>query len=364
MFIRASIAVAACLSFGLVFAQESATPAESAKAEIQKTEATIKAELSKSISTPLSPEPAAANKNRFVTRPGTGGATVVRSAPAVTLPAGPLGKTPIDPSVAISDAKRAAGQPLDPYQKEINLPGLKKDDPSTKPTVLHTRNGVNEIVRLSSRLPNRIATPFAKPVVVGDLPDDDSQRVVGSDVYLTPQGEQPLGVFIVDKENTSQAISLTIIPTGEIPGQNLIIKLEDLRTVKPLAPSSSAEEHENFRPRPSDYVGNVREIMSQAVRGKIRGFAVVPIEGGVAKLGSIEVTPEYAFTGSTVDVYRYSIRNAGGELVDLAETAFYRKGVKAVSFFPHLALRPGESGYVFLLADKPKAGQAANGEQE
>ena len=360
MFIRTSIVLAACLSCGLVLAESSVAPADSAKAEVKKTEEAIKAELSKPITAPLSPEPAGGNSNRFVTRPGTGGAKVVRSAPEVKLPEGPLGKTPIDPLAAISEAKRAAGQPLDAYQKEINLPGLKKDDPSTKPTVLHTRNGVNEIVRLSSRLPNRIATPFTKPVVVGDLPDDDSQRVVGSDVYLTPQGEQPLGVFIVDKENTSQAISLTIIPTGEIPGQNLIIKLEDLRTVKPLAQGGSSEEHEIFRPRPSDYIGNVREVMSQAVRGKIRGFAVVPIEGGMAKLGSLEVTPEYAFTGSTVDVYRYAIRNAGGDLVDLAETAFYRKGVKAVSFFPHLSLRPGEGGYVFLLADKPKS----NGDQE
>lgn len=361
MYPRASIALAVLLAYGLASAQVQEATAESSKVEIQKTDDAIKAELSKPITTPLTAVPEAGGKNRFVTRQGTGGSKIVGTAPAVTLPQGPLGKAPIDPSTAIKDARRVAGQQQDPYQREINLPGLKKDDPSTKPTVLHTRNGVNEIVRLSSRLPNRIATPFAKPVVVGDLPDDDSQRVVGSDVYLTPQGEQPLGVFIVDKENTSQAVSLTIIPAGEIPGQNLIIKLEDLRTVKPLAPNTE-EEHAIVRPRSSDYVGNVREIMSQAVRGKIRGFAVVPIEGGMAKMGSIEVTPEYAFTGSTVDVYRYSIMNAGSEVVDLAETAFYRKGVKAVSFFPKLSLAPRESGYVFLLADKPKAAQT--GEQE
>jgi conjugal transfer pilus assembly protein TraK len=167
-----------------------------------------------------------------------------------------------------------------------------------------------------------------------------------------------MGVFIVDGANTSQVISLTIIPTPEIPGQNLIVKLEDLRTVKPLAGGGSAEEQEINQPRSTDYVGNVRQIMAQAVRGKIRGFAAVPIEGGTAKMGAIEVTPEYAFTGSTVDVYRYSIKNASEEVVDLAETAFYRKGVKAVSFFPSISLQPGEAGYVFLLADKPKSAQA------
>ncbi len=361
MFTRAPIALAALLAFGFASAQEPKASAEGAKAELQKTEAAIKAELSKPISTPLSAEPsaekAAGTSNRFVTRPGTGGVKPVRAAAPVSLPEGPLGRAPADISRTIGDAQRAGGQPLDAYQKDINLPGLKKDDPSTRPTVLHTRNGVNEIVRLSSRLPNRIATPFKDPRVVGDVPDDDSQQIVGSDVYLRPQGEQPMGVFIVDGANTSQAISLTIIPTPDIPGQNLIIKLEDLRTVSPLAGMASAEEQEITQPRSTDYVNNVRQIMSQAVRGKIRGFAAVPLEGGVAKMGPIEVTPEYAFTGSTVDVYRYAIKNASEGAVDLAETAFYRKGVKAVSFFPKLSLQPGEGGYVFLLADKPKAGQ-------
>ena len=62
-----------------------------------------------------------------------------------------------------------------------------------------------------------------------------------------------------------------------------------------------------------------------------------------------------------VDVYRYSLMNKGQETVDLTETAFYRKGVKAVSFFPHLALKPGEGGYVFLLADKPKSASTGPG---
>jgi len=276
MFPRASsFALAASLACGVAYAQDSKSEAEKAKAELQKTEAAIKAELAKPISTPLSSEPApdkaATTGSRFVTRPGTGGVKSVRSAPSVTLPDGPLGKAPADISRVIGDAQRAAGVPLDAYQKEINLPGLKKDDPATRPTVLHTRNGVNEIVRLSSRLPNRIATPFKDPRVVGDVPEDDSQQIVGSDVYLRPQGEQPMGVFIVDGANTSQVISLTIIPTPEIPGQNLIVKLEDLRTVKPLAGGGSAEEQEINQPRSTDYVGNVRQIMAQAVRGKIRG---------------------------------------------------------------------------------------------
>jgi len=91
--------------------------------------------------------------------------------------------------------------------------------------------------------------------------------------------------------------------------------------------------------------------MTQAVRGRINGFVPVPIEGGVAKVGDLEVTPELVFTGSVVDVYRYSLTNTGKDSIDMTETAFYKKGVKAVSFFPRLSLKPGERGYVFLLSE-------------
>ena len=375
--------LASTFTFGTAFAQDSAAQALKANAEVQKTEAAIKAELSKPISAPLAasapakapvqaPAPQGATgadggqgagTNRFITRPGTGGSKQVRTAPLVNLPEGPLGKAPADVNKLIGEAQKAGGQPLDAFQREINLPGLKKDDPSTRPFVLHTRNGVNEIIRLSGRLPNRIATPFAKPVVLDESSDDEgSAKVVGSDVYLRPQGDGPIGLFIVDSANTAQSISLTIIPAQDIPGQNVIIKLEDLRTVDSLVKTpASSEEQDITQPRSNDYVSNIRSVLTQAVRGKIKGFATVPIEGGVAKMGSIQVTPEYAFTGSTVDIYRYSIKNLSGEVVDLAETAFYRKGVKAVSFFPNISLKPGEGSYVFLLADKPKSAQYDSG---
>jgi conjugal transfer pilus assembly protein TraK len=291
-------------------------------------------------------------QNRFIERANTGESKQVRTAPAVTVPQGPQGRAPIDLKGALAAAQREGGVALDQIQREINLPGLKKDDPSLKPFVIHTRNGVNEIVRMSGKLLNRIATPFAKPVVIDT--SSSTAKVVGSDVYFMPSGEQPIGLFIVDSANTAQSISLTVIPAAGIPGQSFIIKLEDLRAVTNVT-AGTEEEAEIATPRPSDYTGFIRSLMSQAVRGKVTGFNPVPLEGGVARLGPLQVTPEIAFTGASVDLYRYQVVNKSGELVDLTETAFYRKGVKAVSFFPSISLKPGQDTYVFLLADKPKS---------
>lgn len=345
---KLSIILVAALFSSMALAQQTppspAEPASTPSAQVKK-EALSKSEKAKEDSKAEPP------KNKFIERPGTGKSTVVRSAQPVKLPEGPLGKAPPDIKKAIEDAKKEGGVGLDAYQKEINLPGLKKDDPSLKPFVLHTRNGVNEVVKLSSTLLNRIATPFARPAVIDS--SESTSKVVGSDVYFMPNGDEPVGIYIVDQTNTAQTIALTVIPTKSIPGQNIIIKMEDLRAVKNLTSEDSSDDDGFSRPKSTDYTGYIRNIMTQAVRGKINGFVPVPIEGGVAKVGDLEVTPELVFTGSVVDVYRYSLSNTGKDSIDMTETAFYKKGVKAVSFFPRLSLKPGERGYVFLLSEKP-----------
>lgn len=298
------------------------------------------------------------SKVRFVTKQGTGSSKTISKAPEVTFPKGPLDQPAGDVNQLIEQAKQPGGIALDPIQREINMPGLKKDDPTLKPFVLHTRNGVNEIVKLSSHLLNRLATPFKKPVLIDTT--DVPHKIVGSDIYYMPAGNNPIGLYITDATNTSQTISLTIIPDSSIPGQNLIIKMEDLRALESLSlAAASVEEAAVMQPKASDYTSFVRSLMTQAVRGQIPGFSPVPLEGGVARLGELTVTPELVFTGSVLDIYRYQVENAGLLPMDLAETAFAREGVKAVSFFPLSSLEPGQQSYVFLLAGKPNADTAS-----
>ena len=277
------------------------------------------------------------------------------TAPVVELPPGPLGAAPADINKILAETQRAGGQPLDSIQREMNMPGLKKDDPALKPFVLHTRNGVNEIVKMSSRLLNRIATPFKKPVLIETTGAD--AKIVGSDIYFSPKGDDPIGLFIADASNTSQTISLTIIPDQAIPGQNLIIKLNHV--IGEVKGAATGEEADLLQPKPSDHTSNIRSLLTKAVRGNVPGFSPVPMEGGVARMGTLDIEPDLTFAGSVVDIYRYRLTNKGTEPLDLVETAFFRNGVKAVSFFPRLSLQPGQQGYVFLLADKPAAAQGA-----
>lgn len=300
--------------------------------------------------------PKGKSENRFREIVGAGKSEAVRIVPSVSgkPPKPAVGKNALDSAQqSIDKALQAGGEAMDPSLREINLPGLKKDDPSLKPWVLHTRGGVNEVVKLSASLINRIATPFNKPVIIDST--ESITKIIGSDVYYTPTGTQPIGVFIVDSENRGQTISLTIIPVKNIPGQNLIIKMEDLRVAEDLAPGNP----KNIKKIPSqenDFHGFVRSVMSNAIRGNIPGYSIVPLERGVAMIGHIQVVPDLVFSGQTNDVYRYKLINTHESQADLYEPAFYREGVKAVSYFPRLSLKKNESTYVFILADKPAVG--------
>jgi len=75
---------------------------------------------------------------------------------------------------------------------------------------------------------------------------ESTSKVVGSDVYFMPNGDEPVGIYIVDQANTAQTIALTVIPNKSIPGQNIIIKMEDLRTVKNLTAEESGEDEGIF----------------------------------------------------------------------------------------------------------------------
>lgn len=289
---------------------------------------------------------------RYLEKPGTGKQEIVSVAKPVVY-SDPMAS--VEKSMEI--AKKAGGIPMDPALKDINLPGLKKDDPTLRPWVLHTRNGVNEVVKLSSSYLNRIVTPFKKPLIVEM--SKSTSKIVGSDVYFLPEGNKPIGLFIIDSENKNQSISLTVTPVSNIPGQNLMVKIEDLKVAEDLiGPNSKTKS--GIPIKDSDYVSFLRNILASAARGKIHGFSAVPLEGGVAQIGDLIVKPDFVFSGSSLDVYRYKIENQSEKTIDLSETAFYRKGVRAVSFFPLQSLEVNESSYVFIVADKSPAGDMPN----
>lgn len=252
---------------------------------------------------------------------------------------------------SVSEALRSeTGGPAPDSLADTRLPVLKGDEASLKPFVLHTRVGVNEVIRLSSNFLNRISTPFADPVIV-DISGSQS-KIVGSEVFVLPKEGAPTGIYLFDKSNPSQMISLTLVPQPGIPGQNVLIKVENFRALGNLGLTPDGRQSDQRNGQPTDHEGVLSNLLINAINGRIPGFSPVPLEAGVAKIEDVQITPDVVFQGYYLDVYRYQLTNQGARAVALNEGVFYREGIKAVSFFPRDTLAPNDSTFVFLVANK------------
>lgn len=215
----------------------------------------------------------------------------------------------------------------------------------SKPIAVQAMNGVNEMVPVSSMMPNRIATPFAKPKVV-DFSNTDF-TVVGSDVYVNVKGREPIGIFIRDDRPESPAISLTLMPR-EIPGVTVLVSIDG--GYKTAGRSAKAQDDEQ---EASGYEDMLRKMMRRVVLERpISGYTETNLDTGVAMIGPLRVVPEKQLSGEQFDVYRYRIINTSKEALELSEESFYQAGVKAVAFYPAVRLEPWQSTKVFIVNGK------------
>lgn len=217
---------------------------------------------------------------------------------------------------------------------------------NTKQNIVRINEGTNEIVYVALGFPNRISTPYDNPKAIWGT--NVEFTVVGRDLYVIPDQETPIGVFVTDPTGTAPTASLTLIPRPGIPGQNILLTLEG-GWRKPDAPESVKNAP------PSDYEDGLKKLLRQFVQGGIAaGFQEGTLRVGMARVGGILVTPEKVFTGTAFNVYRYRVENTGRDVMELNEPSFHEDGVRAVAFWPNVRIASGETTLVFIVADLPK----------
>lgn len=218
--------------------------------------------------------------------------------------------------------------------------------PGQDPAVLHVRHGVTADFQVSSTQPNMVVTPFTTPKVIAKKvggEDPSGSRVLGTDVFFSPKEETT--VFVKDAAvANSPVVSLHLLP-AKIAGRSVTLVLDGAIPEGSNIPQSAGED--------SGYVGGITAAMKQAVLGQIPdGYTEAPLDAPMAISGPIKASPVGRYAGSDADIYRYHLTNAGTESVTLSEEAFGSEHVLAVTIFPNLAVRPGETTDVFIMFAK------------
>ncbi|SMC28101.1 TraK protein [Desulfacinum hydrothermale DSM 13146] len=220
------------------------------------------------------------------------------------------------------------------------MPGAKK--PVT-PMVIHARDGVNYVAKISCCMPNRIATPFYEAQVV----DSSNSNIItsGGNVYVIPKSQEPFGIYISDKRSVnSPVVSLTLVPS-RIPGQTVIVQLDDV--------PSRADDIDNNIETADSYTDWIRNLYRTVLKNEMpSGFVVHKMKKHSANVDGLQFVPLKRYSGQNVDIYVYEITNTSKTTVELNEASFYQKGVKAVALYPAIKLEPSQKTCVYIMAGK------------
>lgn len=205
-------------------------------------------------------------------------------------------------------------------------------------------NDDTHVVAVSAANMNRINTPFRNPIVL--VNGGAKYKVVGQDVYVVMESDQPVGVYVREDDNlanNSPVASLTLIPKA-IPMQNISVVLANTMRERLSNPNAKLA---------TDYQDVIRLNMSQVAVGKLPdGYSKSNVrEKTIARVGAVTLRPKAIYSGVENNIYVYTAQNVTGQYVELSEPSFWHKGVRAVAFNEKIKLAPNDTTEVIIVAD-------------
>jgi conjugal transfer pilus assembly protein TraK len=221
-------------------------------------------------------------------------------------------------------------------------------------TLLNVRPGVNEIAVVAIGHINRIVTPFESPVVWTASSADITTRE--NVLYLMPENETPVTMYVTDSGDESVAISLTLAPR-RVPPRELRLQFDE--TAMLAAPIRSARARHWERAQP--YIETLRMLFRELAVGNMPpGYTVRDVRDGdyvprcyrPAESVSFHFAPGQLVMGNDLEVLVGTVINRGEAPVELQEIWCADHGVAAVAYWPAVVLSRGEVTEVFVAIRK------------
>ncbi len=210
---------------------------------------------------------------------------------------------------------------------------------------IRVRENSAESISVALRFANRIATPFANPMVI-DASSWEIQKN-GSSVFVKPTTAEPVAMYITGDRPGDPTISVVLVPQ-DIPPQTVALQLDQGKT------GADSEEAAQFM-KASSYNERIQAVMKAAALGKtLPGYSEGPLPRSVGRSANLVIAPEKRYSGRFDDVYVYWIENASASEIELDESMFYEDGVRAIAFYPEIRLMPGRGTRMFVMSDNGK----------
>lgn len=212
---------------------------------------------------------------------------------------------------------------------------------------ISVRSGVTEIIPISKNYLTRVTVPFKEPEAktINDVDVD----VVGNTLFITPQSEGTIGLFVYDKSNPQVSISLHLVPQ-DIPQRNITLNLATSRGGASVAGAYNpdAESFEHDQP----FTSMVVSAFAELAKGRLpSGYSLAQPRGdeAVCQVPGMAMRLGQMVDGSTYRIAVFATKNISDRGIEINEDFCYHKGVVAAASWPLTYLEPGEQTEVYVM---------------
>lgn len=206
--------------------------------------------------------------------------------------------------------------------------------------------GVNQLITVSRNHLTRLVTPIFQPRVRTSSSADIDPK--GSVLYIKPNDDRPIELFITQKGVENPALAITLIPKA-VPPKEVRLRLEDDAQLN-FTSNASAQNWEEEQP----YVSTLRGIMRALAQGSIPpGYALRRHTGRDPAVFCadpyLKVTPVQVIEGHNLIVTVSSAKNIASRDITINELQCQLPAVAAVSVYPTPFLKPGQSSELYMI---------------
>jgi len=216
------------------------------------------------------------------------------------------------------------------------------------PPKITVKSGVTEVIPIAIGRMNRFLTPFRDPVIKTTSTASISRS--GNIVYVATDTSDSVSLFVIDKADPEQAISLTLTPAS-IPPVQVQLTLEGYEPKAAPVLDRGAEKANGV-----PYVEAVKALMRDLALHRIpEGFAMASI-AKVAKsdlprcrMPNVDVHVAQVLEGHAMEAFVARAVNASIDATEVDESACAGEKVLAVSAWPRTHLEPGQDTELYIV---------------
>lgn len=259
-------------------------------------------------------------------------------------PPGPAGPAPAS---AVHVLPGPAAPSLTPAQQQL------LQHSSASVTVVP---GPNNIFPVALNYVNRIVTPFSSVGVSTSA--GQGIEVRQNVVYVTPQSEAPITMFLTQHGDESVAVSVTLVPRL-IPPVQIELRLPD-----EIRPVSLVQPHHDAAPawRPGrSYLDGIRDLLREVAMDQMpSGYDLKPAGQKGLRLPvcaapgfAVEFRRGQYLLGDPFEVFVGLVVNRSGAAAEFTESWCEGPGVVAVALSPAPMLLPGGTAEIYVVRREP-----------